>query len=207
LARGPLGEPAHFVFEQVHPENRLAFDEASRVGALRLAAELGLPSALNLNAQPRSLLAGADALTATLTTADQCGVAPRRIVIEVTEDQIIEDLGAFAESVSEFRRFGVQFAIDDFGAGFAGLTLLAEFVPDYLKLDMALVRGIESNGPRQAIARGIVQTCRDLGVDVIAEGIETVAEYNWFLDAGVKLFQGYFFGRPSFEQLAPPVWP
>lgn len=207
LVRGPSGEPAGIVFGQVSERDRLAFDEASRVGALHTAASLGLTSDLNLNAQPRSLVGSGDALQATLAAADRCGIARHRVVIEVTEDQIIEDLRGFAESARELRRSGVQFAIDDFGAGYAGLALLAEFVPDSLKLDMALVRGIEGNGPRQAIARGILLTCGDLGVDVIAEGVETAAEYEWFADAGVQLFQGHHFGRPAFERLEPPEWP
>src|SRR6202035_37398 len=70
-----------------------------------------------------------------------------------------------------------------------------------LKLDMILVRGIEGSGPRQAIVLAIMQACVDLGIDVIAEGVETLAEYLWFKNAGVTLFQGYLFGRPQFEGL------
>jgi len=91
-----------------------------------------------------------------------------------------------------------EFAIDDFGAGHAGLNLLAEFQPDLLKLDLRLVRNIERNGPKQAIVRGIRRTCTDLGIEIIAEGVESKDEYRWFRDEGVKLFQGYLFARPAF---------
>ncbi|MBP7296279.1 MAG: EAL domain-containing protein, partial [Acidobacteria bacterium] len=73
--------------------------------------------------------------------------------------------------------------------------------PDFVKLDMQIVRGIESRGPRQAIVRGILRTCRDLGIDVVAEGVETPDEYAWFRSEGIELFQGFLFARPGLECL------
>jgi EAL domain-containing protein (putative c-di-GMP-specific phosphodiesterase class I) len=64
---------------------------------------------------------------------------------------------------------------------------------------MKLVRGIERHGPRQAIVRAVAQACSDLGIDVVAEGVETVQEYSWFADLGIRLFQGYLFAKPGFE--------
>ena len=75
------------------------------------------------------------------------------------------------------------------------------FQPDIVKLDMALVRGIESHGPRQAIVRAIAQVCVDLGIDFVVEGIETVDEFSWFTDLGVNLYQGYLFAKPMFEAM------
>jgi EAL domain-containing protein (putative c-di-GMP-specific phosphodiesterase class I) len=84
--------------------------------------------------------------------------------------------------------------------------MLADFQPDMIKIDMHLVRGIDSRGPRQAIMRAVIQACLELGIDVIAEGVETEPEYRWFKRAGVKLFQGYLFGRPKFQALSAPVF-
>jgi len=72
---------------------------------------------------------------------------------------------------------------------------------------MQLVRDIAGNGPRQAIVRAVVQACVDLGIDVVAEGVESLAEYHWFRDEGVELFQGYLFARPGFECLPPAHLP
>jgi EAL domain-containing protein (putative c-di-GMP-specific phosphodiesterase class I) len=72
---------------------------------------------------------------------------------------------------------------------------------------MHLVRGIEKNGPRQAIVRGIAQVCGDLGVDVIAEGVETLQEFQWFEDHGIRLFQGYLFAKPAFEEFPTVFYP
>jgi EAL domain-containing protein (putative c-di-GMP-specific phosphodiesterase class I) len=93
----------------------------------------------------------------------------------------------------------MQVAIDDFGAGFSGLNLLAEFQPDMIKLDMNLLRHIESRSPRQSIVRAIITVCNDLGIDVVAEGVETADEFSWLENEGVRLFQGYLFARPEFE--------
>ena len=97
-------------------------------------------------------------------------------------------------------------AIDDFGAGYAGLNLLADFQPDLIKLDMALIRDIDKHKGRQAITRGIMQVCSDLSIRVIAEGVESREEVMVLRDLGVALFQGYYFARPAFQAQArvPP---
>ncbi len=97
--------------------------------------------------------------------------------------------------------------IDDFGSGHAGLALLDHYQPEMISLSMWLVRGIESHGARQAILRGLVQTCSDLGIDIIAKGVETHEEYGWLRDEGIDLFQGYLFAKPGFEQLPRPMLP
>lgn len=201
LVRGPVGAPAARVFERVPPDDLHRFDEESRVAAIELASRLRLPCKLNLNFLPRSLYTSPMAIRSALEAAQRCGITPDRLILEITEGEVIDDHAAFGRAVNEFRRSGLQLAIDDFGAGYAGLTMLADFQPDLLKLDMTLIRGIEGNGPRQAIVRAIMQACIDLGIDVIAEGVETFEEYWWFKNAGVTLFQGYLFGRPQFEGL------
>ena len=101
-------------------------------------------------------------------------------------------------------------AIDDFGAGFAGLNLLADFQPDIIKLDMDLIRGIDQSRPRQAIVRGTVAMCEELGIQVIGEGVETADECSALHDLGIHLMQGYLFSRPLFEscgQAERLAWP
>jgi len=72
---------------------------------------------------------------------------------------------------------------------------------------MALMRGIESNGPRQAIVRAIASVCVDLGIDLMAEGVETLDEFQWLKDEGIRLFQGYLFAKPGFASLPPAEFP
>ncbi len=201
LIRGPEGESAHSVLSGV-PQGALhAFDAHGRECAIALAARLGLRTQLNLNFLPQSLFSQQDVLTPMFEAARRHGLPISRLVLEVTEGEVIDDVVRFARLIKTYRAQGLKLAIDDFGAGYCGLNLLAEFQPDILKLDMALLRGIERSGPRQAIVRAILSACTDLGIDAIAEGVETVDEFSWLADEGVTLFQGYLFARPGFETL------
>jgi EAL domain-containing protein (putative c-di-GMP-specific phosphodiesterase class I) len=201
LIRGPNGESAASVFERIAGAALHQFDGDSRVAAMQLARRLGLGCKLNLNFLPHSLYTCPDSLQRMLAAARATGIEPERLILEVTEEEAVHDPAAFARAINELRRSGVNLAIDDFGAGYAGLAMLADFQPDIIKLDMKLVRGIDGHGPRQAIVRAVGQACTDLGIDVIAEGIETPAEWRWLEDSGIRLFQGHLFGRPEFESL------
>lgn len=207
LVRGSAGEPAFTVLQQVPAELQGRFDRRSAPAALALAARLGLDCYLNLNFSPQSLTSSASPLEATLGEAARHAIAIDRIVLEVTEDAVITDHARFARLLGEYRALGLKVAIDDFGAGYSGLNLLAEFQPDQVKIDMNLVRGIERHGPRQAIVRAILQVCTDLGIDAIAEGVETPQEYRWFAQHGVHLFQGYLFAKPGFGFLPAAQFP
>lgn len=201
LIRGPRGESAASVFAAVDPAALHVFDRDSRIAAIRLAASLGLPGLLSLNLLPQALDTLPDAVDSMLAAAAQVGIPARSLILEVTEGEVIHDTRRLAAQLNCYRAQGLRLAIDDFGAGYAGLNLLADFQPDVVKLDMKLVRGIDTHGPRQAIARAVIQACDDLGIEVIAEGVETEQEYGWFKRIGVRLYQGYLFGRPAFEAL------
>jgi EAL domain-containing protein (putative c-di-GMP-specific phosphodiesterase class I) len=210
LVRGPEGESALSVLSQVTEQNRYRFDQACRVKAIKTAAQLGMQERISINFLPNAVYKPEACIRTTLEAARTHGFPTERIIFEVTEGDRIEDGPWLTTILREYQRFGFLTAIDDFGAGYAGLTLLADFTPDIIKLDMALVRGVEGSKSRQAIARGMVRICRELGVLVIAEGIETAAERDFFLSEGVTLMQGYLFARPAFRTLAPAsslAWP
>lgn len=199
LIRGAHHEGASDVLSKVPVDRLYLFDQAARVQAISLAAQLGITCNLNLNFFPLSLYASAESILSTIRAAEKSLLPIHNIVLELVEGEVIGDQARFADLINEYRALGVKVAIDDFGAGYSGLNLLANFQPDQIKLDMCLIDGIEGHGPRQSIVRAILQVCRDLEIDVIAEGVETVGEYKWLLNAGVKLFQGYLFARPAFE--------
>jgi EAL domain-containing protein (putative c-di-GMP-specific phosphodiesterase class I) len=206
LVRGRSNEPAASVFAALQSSELHVFDRAARVQAIALAASLGLNTGLSLNFLPQALETLPDAISSTIDAARKAGVSERKIFLEVTEGELIRDVTGFSRTVNQYRTSGIHLAIDDFGAGQSGLNLLADFQPDVIKIDMHLVRNIDTNGPRQAIVRAVIQVCDDLGIEVIAEGVETTPEYRWFKLAGVRLFQGYLFGRPEFECLSTPVF-
>jgi EAL domain-containing protein (putative c-di-GMP-specific phosphodiesterase class I) len=207
LVRGMDNSPAWQIFQQVHEGNKYYFDEVVRLKAISLAARLGINCNLNLNLLPRSLEVSRSAISSTLEMAERSGIPNHQIIIEITESEIINNVGWFIDAIDYYRSSGVIFAIDDFGAGYSGLNLLADFQPDSVKIDMSLVRSIHNHGPRQAIVRGIIRTCQDLGIDIIAEGVENNEEYQWCHEEGINLFQGYFFGKPGFEQLPIAFFP
>jgi blue light- and temperature-responsive anti-repressor len=207
LARGRGGESAASVFAAVPAERMHEFDHAARMAAVTLAARLGLKGKLSLNVMPGCIESMPESLDQLLECAIRSGLSPSQLVLEITEGEAIQSPKEFTRLLDRFRAQGVLVAIDDFGAGYSGLNLLASFQPDLIKLDMYLVRDVDSAGPRQAIARAVLQVCDDLGIEVIAEGVETIGEYQWFRRVGVRLFQGYLLGRPGFESLDEPVFP
>jgi EAL domain-containing protein (putative c-di-GMP-specific phosphodiesterase class I) len=136
-------------------------------------------------------------------------VSDRAHIFELTEGERVQDRPHLVILFREYSRFGFRTAIDDFGAGYAGLNLLAEYQSDIVKIDMELVRDIDTSKPKQAIVNGIVALCAALKVRMLAEGIETRAERDFLRDAGNELMQGYFFCRPAFRAIGvvdPAVW-
>jgi EAL domain-containing protein (putative c-di-GMP-specific phosphodiesterase class I) len=206
LIRGRGGESAYRILGQVPTERLVEFDQKARAEAIGLAARLGIGCRLNLNIMPQGL-GSPESIVSAMAAATRAHLPLESLILEVTESAAIDNPGRFAEIANEHRGLGVRFAIDDFGAGYSGLNLLADFQPDLIKLDLKLVRGIERLGPRQAIVRAVGHACLDLGIDVIAEGVETVEEYRWLANAGIRLFQGFLFARPGFESFPPVYYP
>lgn len=206
LVRGPAGEGASEILAKVTDQNRYRFDQACRVKAIELATRLGLEGILSINFLPSAVYRPETCIRATLAAAEELGFDRERLMFEVTEGEPISDPAHLHNIFTQYKKQGLRTAIDDFGAGFAGLNLLADFQPDYIKLDMALTRNIDKDRVRQAIVSGIVATCETLSLGVIAEGVETRAELDELVRKGIRLFQGYFFARPGFESL-PRVAP
>ncbi|WP_245496811.1 EAL domain-containing protein [Lichenibacterium ramalinae] len=106
-----------------------------------------------------------------------------------------------------YKAIGFKTAIDDFGAGHAGLQLLSKFQPDIVKIDMDLVRGIDTDPVKRSILRYTLRLLEDLGITPLCEGIETADELEALRDLGVRLIQGYLIAKPAFERLAMPIVP
>ena len=202
LVRGPQGEGATTVLSKVNEANRYRFDQACRAKAIKTASQLGMTSRLSINFMPNAIYRPELCIRATLAAAKTHGFPVEKIIFETVEGEHINDGKWLAEILREYKRIGFLTAIDDFGAGYAGLNLLSEFQPDIVKLDMGLVRDIDRNHARQAIARGVVRICDELGIQIIVEGIETIGECLFLKDLGVGLMQGYLFSKPLFEACA-----
>jgi len=199
LVRGVNGEPAPSVLAQVTEDNRFRFDQACRVKAIKTAAKLQMQSKLSINFMPNAIYRPELCIRSTLEAARAHNFPIEQIIFETVEGERISDAKWLTEVFREYQRIGFLTAIDDFGAGFAGLNLLADFQPDLIKLDMDLIRGIDQSHSRQAIVRGTVGMCHELGIQVIAEGVETSDECKALRDLGISLMQGYLFSKPLFE--------
>lgn len=207
LVRGIDGSGALTILSQVNDDNRYAFDQACRLKAVELAAKLRIPCLLSINFLPNAVYKAATCIRATLAAARRFDFPTERIIFEITESEELVDKEHLKGIIHEYQRQKFMTAIDDFGAGYSGLNLLAEFQPDIIKLDMALVRNIDTDPVRQAIVQGILGVCRVLKIEVIAEGVETLGELRHLEGLGIYLLQGYLFARPAFESLPDVSWP
>jgi len=206
LVRGIGNLPSGTVFQNVNDDNRYAFDQACRVKAVSLAAGLNISSLLSINFMPNAVYRPELCIRTTLKAAEEFGFPLARIMFEVTESEKVDDVAHLQSIFSYYRQCGFITALDDFGAGYAGLNMLADLDVSVLKLDMHLARGVDDNIRKHAIVRGIVTTCKELGIKVIAEGVETRDEYLTLHALGVDLFQGFYFGRPAYESLVNVDW-
>ncbi len=120
-----------------------------------------------------------------------------RLVIELTEHAPASDYPSLREALNEFRRSGVRIAVDDAGAGFASLRHILELAPDIIKLDISIVRDIDTEASHRALASALVGFARETGTDLIAEGVETAEEALILRSLGIPLIQGYFVARPG----------
>lgn len=202
LVRGKDGASAASIFQYVHEGNRYAFDQACRVKAVKLAAQLGVESYLNINFIPTAVYRPEVCIRTTLDAASTYGFPSEKIIFEFTENDHVDDPEHLRGIVDYYRHIGFQTAIDDFGSGYSGLGLLADIQTDMLKIDMALIRDIDSSPVRQAIVRSLCRLCDELKIDLLAEGIESRDELRCLSDLGIALYQGYYFAKPAFESLA-----
>lgn len=204
LVRGTQGQPAGQILSQVDESRQYKFDQACRVKAIELAGRL-FPrtdeTRLSINFMPNAVYEPAACIRTSLETARRVGFDTRRIMFEFTENERMVDTKHVARIIAEYKRLGFITAIDDFGAGHAGLNLLADLQTDLIKIDMEIIRGVTDSAARRAIIAGILVMARALDITIIAEGIETEAELATLRDAGIDLFQGFLFAKPALEDL------
>jgi EAL domain-containing protein (putative c-di-GMP-specific phosphodiesterase class I) len=199
------GESYPELVAQIDPKLTSQFDERILIRELQVAAALRLESMgakISLNMGPASGLDRAHVLQ----EAKRLGIKPSSIVIELTEGVRMEPL-KLARIIAYHRSAGVVVALDDFGGGYAGLNVLATCVPDVLKIDGELIRNINSSPLKKTIVGAFADVCRTLSVEIVAEGVETIAEVDALHRMGINLMQGYFFAHPQTGQLPEVSFP
>jgi EAL domain-containing protein (putative c-di-GMP-specific phosphodiesterase class I) len=119
------------------------------------------------------------------------------VVLEVTERAALEQVHGLVPAIQKLRRLGYRIALDDLGAGYAGLSSFALLEPEIVKVDMSLVRGIHLSPTKQKLFRSFAGLCRELNTELIAEGVEVAEERDCLNELGGDLYQGYLFARPG----------
>ena len=200
LIRGP--ENSYFRY----PENIFSFAEAEgllfplekicRESAFNNLGGIGLGQKIFVNVHPNTINDPTFTEGETMRIIQNLHIQPENVVFEITERHHIKDFMSLNRTLTHYRDQGFLVAVDDVGCGFSNLQSIAEIRPDYIKIDMSLVRGIHKDGVKTALMETFVTFAAKIGCEIIAEGIEEEAELALLADIGVHYGQGYFFGRP-----------
>lgn len=201
LVRGPHGEPSETILSRLSPADVFLFEEQSHARAIALANRLRVPCRLNLNLAASGIHALAPSVVGIYQSCLQHNLPTRNIILELVESQDLVDQGHLLHSLRRIQEMGFSIAFDDFGAGYSGLKLLAEYQPHYIKVDRHLIGDIQQDVVRQRIFTGIWRICNSLAIHIVAEGVEQAGEYLWLQGMGVRYFQGNYFAQPAFETL------
>ncbi|MGE6605686.1 EAL domain-containing protein [Halomonas sp. NPDC076908] len=202
LVRGPNGESAFSILNQVTDDLLYRFDQSCRIKAIELASELGMQERLSINFLPNAVYEPEACIQATLETARRVGWPTERLNFEITETERVNDRQHMRNIIERYHEMGFTTSLDDFGNGYANLDLLTDLRPDTLKIDRELVMACDSSKRRQAILSSIVALAETLGIQLIAEGVETREESRCLLSLGLPVQQGYYFSYPNLEALA-----
>lgn len=201
------GSPADY-FSSLTGNAIYEADLKSKQVALSMACALGLQTqTLSLNLLPMTLVNAPNAVDFLLTAIEANGFVPEQIVVEFTESEAISRFEEFNHAVRQLKSAGISVTIDHFGAGFAGLQLLAQFQPDRIKINRDLVANVHKSGPRQAIIRAIIKCCASLEIQFCAVGVELAEEWMWLESAGISQFQGHIFASPRLGGIPAIAWP
>jgi diguanylate cyclase (GGDEF)-like protein len=169
------------------------------------AGRLGPDQYLAINLSPRTLEADAFHAAELIAIARRFDILPTQLVVEVTERESIEDLRRLQAAIASLRRHDIRVAIDDVGAGNAGLRLLSELDFDIMKIDLSLVRAGAQHGPSEAVLKALSAMARQRGCSTVAEGIETLEQLEAVLSLRIGAGQGYFLARPASELMMERV--
>lgn len=176
-------------------------DRVCRLAAIDGCREYGLNRPIFVNFNPGTIYNPEHCLKTTLQAIERAGLTPDKVVFEVVESEEIRDIDHLLGILNYYRENGFRVALDDLGAGFSSLNLLTRLRPDFIKLDMELIQGVDKDAYKGVITTNLLTMAKGLGVKTIAEGVENVGEWRWLVDNGADYLQGFLFARPA----APPL--
>jgi diguanylate cyclase (GGDEF)-like protein len=201
----PFRDPASLFVAAEATRRTIEIDVVAATTVLAGATGLRPSDYLSVNLSPRTLEADAFSPLEIIALARRHGIAPAQLVVELTEREAVEDLGRLRAAIGTLRRHGVQVAIDDIGAGNAGLRLMSSIDFDIMKIDLSLVRAAASDEPSEAVLRALGRMAQERGRRIVAEGIETTGQLEAVLELRYHAGQGYLLGRPAPTLVTDPV--
>lgn len=182
-----------------------AIEEDARKLAMLISAQPDADFGININVRPMSTEDAVSKMQSIIDEANAQNLHNRSITLELNQDYLNSDLNSIVTIVQDCKENGLKICLDEFGAGRSGLNQMEMSQPNSIALNSQLVRDIDTNGTKQAIVRGLVQTCDDLGIDIIAKHVETQREFDWLVSEGIDMFQGGFFGNPKLNEFPTEV--
>lgn len=191
--------PSEDMYQADLMDKKLAFSAGARL--------LTRSDVLSISLMPMTLVNKTGAVDFLLTEIAANGLVPEQIEVQFTENEIISRFDEFAGAVKDLKAAGIRVAINHFGAGFAGLQLLARFQPDRIKISQDLITDVHKSGPRQAIIHAIIKCCSSLEIQLSVDGVVRAEEWMWLESAGIEHFQGTLFSMPTFNGIPSIAWP
>lgn len=206
--RGAQDTPLRELFAPLTSQEMHALDLRAKAQAFAQARRLGIEAMkLSVNLLPMALVEVPDAVDFLLREIQANGLIPQQITVEVTENEAISRTEDFEQAIKQLKAAGISLAIDNFGAGSAGLLLLTRVQPDRIKIDSNIIRDVHKSGPKQAVVQAILKCCSSLEIAVTAEGVEKAEEWMWLEAAGISTFQGPLFAAPVLHGITAVAWP
>jgi EAL domain-containing protein (putative c-di-GMP-specific phosphodiesterase class I) len=201
LSRGPRGsglEQAKLLFDAAQEHNlSIEMDRLCRRRALLSSGRVPSSAKIFINTLPATLRDPQFRDKALIEFLDKAQVKPERIVVEITEHDAIENFDMFLDTMGYFTSLGMSFAVDDVGAGYAGLDMVVRLKPRYLKIDMGLVRDVHASEFNRRMVKDLIALGHGIGAEVLAEGIQREEEAQVLRGIGVDYGQGYHLAKPD----------
>jgi diguanylate cyclase (GGDEF)-like protein len=179
-------------------------DRAARLSAIAQVRQHQFHGRIFINFTPTALYDPVSCLRSTVEAIDQAGIAHERIVFEVVESDNPQDLDHLRTVLQYYRDAGFAVALDDLGSGYSGLNLLHQLRPDFVKLDMELIRNVHQDLYKASITEKLLEIAQKLNIQTVAEGIECIEELHWLQERGATFAQGYLIAKPSATPTAAP---
>lgn len=189
---------SHQIFRTATKNDLLFYlDREARECALTNALANKINKKIFINFVPTSIYNPETSLRDTLEWARKLGHDPRGIVFEIIETEDIVDTQYLKEFLDTYRKLGFQIALDDIGSGYSSLSLLSELRPDYIKVDMEIIRDIDADPFKQSIFKALAYIAKKNDIRLLAEGVETKEELDYCISQGVDFVQGFYFSEPT----------